>query len=195
MRLRSFQSRDRGTRRSITVGGEPWTVSERDAPDIPGARTPMCLVFESQAAVRRSWTFPPNWRDMQDGALWRLSELTASRSSLLDKLQTVFISSIVAQETASTLIAAARGVFEENRDERDQLKATILQCRATRREIHDIVASYAREERAAGKSAIDVLSSLEAPLQHTAFVVSDPPRTERLESDIARWCDEGFRAA
>ena len=195
MSLDSFQSRERGDQRGIIVEGELWTVSERDARDVPGARAPMCLVFESPEAVRRSWSFPRNWRDMDDRALWRLSELTASSSSVMDALQTAFISSIVAQETASVLIAAVKGVLAEQRELRDQLKRTVLRCRAARRETHGIVASYARDERAAGKSVADVWNSLDAPLQHTAFVVSDPKRADRLASDVARWCDEEFDAA
>lgn len=195
MRSSSLQLPDRGEGRGIVVDDELWTVSERDARDVPGARAAMCLVFESQAAVRRTWSFPRNWRDMEDSALWRLSELTASRSRLMDELQTAFISSIVAQETASILIAAAKGALAEQRNQRDQLKANILRCRVSRRETHDIVANYARDERAAGRSATDVLKSLDAPLQHTAFVVSDPERAARLASDVARWCDKEFEAA
>ena len=191
----SFEPPDRGDRRSFVVAGELWSVSERDAERVPGARAPTCLVFESQGAVRRAWSFPANWRDMDDSALWRLSELTASTSARMDALQRAFITSIIAQNTAGAVIAALRGALEENRALREQRKSIIQLCRAARQESHDIVAEYARQERAAGKSATDVLKNLDATLRKTAFVMNDPQRTARLASDVARWCDEGFQAA
>lgn len=182
-------------RRTFTVAGDLWSVSERDASGVPGARAPTCLVFESQGTVRRCWSFPPNWRDMDDSALSRLNESTTSSSVLIEALQTAFITSIVAERTAAALLATVRGVLAENRALRDQRKALLLRCRAARRESHELVATYARLERTAGATAADALKNLAAPVENAAFVVSDPQRTERLVSDVARWCDEEFRAA
>ena len=191
----SGRSLDSPDRRTLWVDDELWNVSERDATGVPGARAAMCLIFESQAAVRRSWSFPPNWREMEDSALWRLSELTSSKSALIEALQTAFITSIIAHRTATRLIARTKGVLVESRALREQRKTIVRQCRAAREETHHCVTSYAREGRAAGKSVADILSSLLAPLKHTEFVVSDPQRSARLASDVARWCDEEFRAA
>lgn len=182
-------------RRKFTVSGELWSVSERDARDVPGARALTCLVFESQDTVRRCWSFPPNWRDMDDSALGRLNESTMSSSTLIESLQTAFITSIVAERTAAELLVAVRGVLEENRALRDQRRVLLLCCRAARRESHELVATYARLERTAGASVAEAVKNLAAPVQTAAFVVSDPQRTERLVSDVARWCDEEFRAA
>ena len=189
---RSFDSPDR---RTFWVENEVWSVSERDATGVPGARAATCLIFESQSAVRRSWSFPPNWREMDDSALWRLSELTTSRSTLMDALQTIFITSIIAQRTATALIARIKGIRAENRTLRLERKIIVRRCRAAREQTRHGVANYAREGRAAGKSEADILSSLVDPLEHTAFVVSDPQRSARLASDVARWCDEEFSAA
>ena len=187
--------RDREAQRRFQVAGELWSVSERDTQSVPGARAPKCLVFESQAAVRRAWSYPGNWRDMDDSALWRLSELTASKSALIEGMTRAFISSIVAQRRASDLISTARASLEQNRAMREQRKALIQQCRVARRESHDGVANYARDARAAGKSESDVLDNLDAPLGQAAFVVNDPQRSARLISDVKRWCNEAFNAA
>jgi hypothetical protein len=195
MRSTSFERRDRGDHRDFLVEGELWSVTERDAKRVPGARAPTSLIFESQAAVRRAWSFPSNWRDMEDDALWRLSELTASKSALMEALQRTFITSIVAQRVASELIGRARDSLEENRAVRKEREEVILHCRAARRDTHFGVADYARQARAEGASESEVLHNLDAPLQHTAFVMNDPQRSERLASDVARWCDEEFRAA
>lgn len=195
MNARGVDARNPRNGRSFVNDGERWTVSERDASGVPGAHAATCLIFESQGVVRRAWSFPPNWRDMDDGALWRLSELAVGSSPLIDALKTAFIASIVAQRSASTVIATARVVLEENRALRSELRTRLQQCREARRVSRETVASYAREQRAAGQSAVDVLKSLDVPLQQTAFVVSDPSRAERLASDVARWCSEEFRAA
>jgi hypothetical protein len=186
---------DRGRGRSFELEGERWSVSERDAQRVPGARAPTCLIFESEGAVRRSWSVPSNWRDMDDAALWRLSELTASASRIVQALETTFISSIVAQKAASEMIRTARGSLQENRALRKQSAEIIRQCRATRQESHSGVTDYARQARANGASESDVLETLDTPLRHAAFVMDDPQRTARLASDIARWCHEEFRAA
>lgn len=191
----SLTTREREERRRFLVKGELWSVSERDTRSVPGARAAKCLVFESEAAVRRAWSYPGNWRDMDDSALWRLSELTTSNSALMEALKRAFIASIVAQRTASELIATARDSLEQNRALREECKALIQQCRAAHRESHDNVANYARDERAAGKSETDVLNNLDAPLGQAAFVVNDPQRSARLASDVTRWCNEAFNAA
>jgi hypothetical protein len=54
--------------------GVRWEVSERDAAHVPGARGPRCLVFMSDSAVRRVWTYPPTWRLLSAAALLAVSE-------------------------------------------------------------------------------------------------------------------------
>jgi len=50
-----------------------WTVSEVDGRDIPGARGPRCLVFQSENAIRRVWCCPSDWRTLGDADLAALS--------------------------------------------------------------------------------------------------------------------------
>jgi hypothetical protein len=45
-----------------------------EGPAVPGARAPRCLVFMSEAAVRRVWAYPATWRDLSPDALLALSE-------------------------------------------------------------------------------------------------------------------------
>jgi hypothetical protein len=54
--------------------GVRWVVSERDAASVPGARGPRCLVFMSDTAVRRVWTYPATWRHLTADALLAVSE-------------------------------------------------------------------------------------------------------------------------
>jgi len=61
-----------------------WRVTERDARRDPGSRADRCLIFASEDAVRRVWTYPPTWRTMSDRELEALSwsPLGALRLSL-----------------------------------------------------------------------------------------------------------------
>ena len=51
----------------------PWTVTERDAHDVPGKRGIRCLIFASPDAVRRVWEYPADWRDLLTPSLIALS--------------------------------------------------------------------------------------------------------------------------
>ena len=50
-----------------------WTVTERDAHDVPGKRGIRCLIFASPDAVRRVWDYPAGWRDLLTPSLIALS--------------------------------------------------------------------------------------------------------------------------
>ena len=53
--------------------GVLWTVTERNAENVPGSRGPRCLIFASTEAVRRVWIYPPGWRDLLTPSLIALS--------------------------------------------------------------------------------------------------------------------------
>ena len=50
-----------------------WTVTERDAFEVPGKRGDRCLIFASSDAVRRVWDYPVGWRDLLTPSLIALS--------------------------------------------------------------------------------------------------------------------------
>lgn len=73
---------------SVDAGGEPalvrfvqiagdtwheWTVVEVDARNVPGTRGEHCLVFSRRDCIRRVWTYPLDWRTLDDAALAVLS--------------------------------------------------------------------------------------------------------------------------
>ena len=53
--------------------GVYWKVSEVDGRTIPGARGPRCLVFQSEIAIRRVWSYPGDWRTLGDADLAAVS--------------------------------------------------------------------------------------------------------------------------
>lgn len=62
--------RDEG--RHITIDGESWVVYERP-PEAFDRRQSPSLVFECRTAIRRVRDYPPNWRQLADDVLERLS--------------------------------------------------------------------------------------------------------------------------
>ena len=57
----------------LDEAGVLWTVTERNAENLPGSRAPRCLIFASTEAVRRVWVYPPEWRDLLTPSLIALS--------------------------------------------------------------------------------------------------------------------------
>jgi hypothetical protein len=46
------------------ASGTCWQVTEVSGRSVPGARGETCLIFESDAAIRRVWHYPEHWRDL-----------------------------------------------------------------------------------------------------------------------------------
>ena len=55
------------------ASGTRWRVTEVSGRYVPGARGESCLVFESEAAIRRVWHYPPTWRDLPEPELIEVS--------------------------------------------------------------------------------------------------------------------------
>ena len=49
-------------------------MREMDATNIPGARANRCLIFDSEGVVRRAWSFPRSWAELDDDSIWALLE-------------------------------------------------------------------------------------------------------------------------
>jgi hypothetical protein len=71
---------ERGHRRRVVLDGEGtrWTVSERPAGQVPGARAERSLVFDSERRCFRVWDYPASWSNLADGELLVLGRLPAA---------------------------------------------------------------------------------------------------------------------
>lgn len=49
--------------------GTVWQITESNSQDVPGAKAPSCLIFDSQSICRRYWKYPPDWRVLTDDGL------------------------------------------------------------------------------------------------------------------------------
>ena len=64
---------DRPQRAFIDVDHVAWIVRECVAPRDACPRGTRCLIFESEGRARRVWTYPSNWRELDEAELARLS--------------------------------------------------------------------------------------------------------------------------
>jgi hypothetical protein len=71
---RDISPAPRDIERVVQRGLDQWRVHEMDARAVPGARASTCLICESIEVIRRLWTFPSDWRVLDDDALWELCE-------------------------------------------------------------------------------------------------------------------------
>lgn len=176
-----------------------WYVREIDATQLPGAPRPSSLVFECDAAIRRVWIFPANWRQLDDASLWRLTEVSPVVPTDADwrvELQSIFMTSVVAeQQAARAAVELARIVRAENRRLRDRRHQLLEACRTSREMLRTTVRRFAREMREAGMSQPVALGQLTARIEAVAFVFRDDAGIARLKQDVARWCAQEFQAA
>ena len=56
-------------KRWVVREGERSLVAEADARDVPGAQGPNCLIFETEALMRRIWHYPADWNQLEDSRL------------------------------------------------------------------------------------------------------------------------------
>jgi hypothetical protein len=66
-------STDPGRTRVIEEGGHRWTVAEAE---FPTSANPLgrCLLFTSDAVIRRVRTYPADWYERTDAALYQVSQ-------------------------------------------------------------------------------------------------------------------------
>lgn len=186
--------------RLVRHEGQTWHVREINATQRPGAPRSSSLVFECDAAVRRVWAFPANWRQLDDDSLWRLTEVSPvvvpAEVDWRVELQSIFMTSVIAEQEASrAAIELSRIVRAENRRLRDHRQQFLEACRTSREALQATVRRFAREMSDAGMSQPAALSQLSARIEVVAFVLRDEAGIERLKQDVARWCALEFEAA
>jgi hypothetical protein len=77
MRLSRLIQDVRPGERLVERGDRHWTLREMDARAVPGARAPRCLICESTEVIRRLWSYPNDWRQLDDLQLATLCEGSA----------------------------------------------------------------------------------------------------------------------
>ncbi len=127
-----------------------WRVYEVSTESVPGAVAARCLIFDSEATVRRCWVYPDDWYTLSDDALWALlvtQQVRRYTPPVHDSVPPTHPAITAAAETVATaqaLAAEARSILDTNRALRRQRDELLTSCRE----------SNCRESRAALLAAV-----------------------------------------
>jgi hypothetical protein len=175
--------------REIVGDGMRWRVREVDTTHVPGARAPRCLIFEAEGVVRRVWTYPENWAELNESDLGRLLDVVRpySHSGAGPEAVTEFTRSLLAQ------LRIAR---ESNSTLRAEQRELLSSCRATREQMHDAVRLYAATLRRNGVPPERALVLLKAAVQDgLKNACTDEPVAEQVLHEGVEWCIAAYYAA
>jgi hypothetical protein len=145
--------------RQILGDGIQWHVHEANAAHVPGARRDRCLIFDSDGIVRRVWTYPADWMNLTDDALWALVDGTGvppgdqapargpERRHSPRALPSVIA---VAAELARSRAIAAELAVTADESHHEALARASERCDELRRSLHIAVNTYAETLRGNG---------------------------------------------
>jgi hypothetical protein len=138
--------------RTISREQLEWRVYEANTRAVPGAPADSCLIFNSDAIVRRCWAFPENWASLDDDALWGLLGDGANRSAVRPPARDAVMQSgpqLVVGTPSDSESRLRRDSTRALREERDALLAS---CPVSRAAMLDAVGRYAAMLKKSGVS-------------------------------------------
>ena len=193
--------------RELTRDDMTWRVREADTSDCPGARAAKCLIFDGDGIVRRAWSYPENWAELDDETLWSLLE--TPRPKPLDPSPAARQESAaegthpaVAEATANC--ARSRSLLVElsmfraaNRAASPEPRSLIGDCWRVRRAMRDAIEAYARSLRSSGVAPEHALVRIKAALKDGigAAEACEEPAAEELVGDGVAWGIAAYYAA
>lgn len=133
------------TRELVRLGSR-WRVRELDASAVPGARGSRCLIFESEAVVRRFWSYPRDWANLSDDRLWQIVEPPTEQAASTY----AGVPSHAVAERARTLLEDLRSRRERCYSAGDSGWSLLEGCGDTRHEMEHAVRAYADRLRRDG---------------------------------------------
>jgi len=128
-----------------------WRVYEVSTLAVPGAPVPRCLIFDSDAVVRRCWIYPADWAKLDDEALWTLLSDSTKRPAATvhtmpatgTPLDEIVQSTVELIATSRSLASESRLLRDSNRALREERKALLESCHESRAALFEAVARYA----------------------------------------------------
>jgi len=145
--------------RDILGDGIQWHVHEANAAHVPGARRDRCLIFDSDGIVRRVWTYPSDWMNLTDDALWSLidsagvpladrapARATERRHTPSGQPSVIAVAAELARTRA---IAAELAVIADDGYEKEVARAS-ERCEELRRSLRMAINAYAETLRRNG---------------------------------------------
>jgi hypothetical protein len=131
--------------RTLSIDRSQWRVYEVSALAVPGAPATYCLIFDSDVVVRRCWTYPADWAQLDDRALWALLGESpvirppATQDATLDALAQSATTLIA---TSLSLASTSRLLLDANRMLREQRSDLLESCHSSRDILLRAVAQY-----------------------------------------------------
>jgi len=183
-----------------------WSVHETDASQCPGARGERCLIFDGDGIVRRVWSHPDNWAELDDDALWALLQavppkavdVPASVAPAFDAAdQPAVAASVEACIHARSLLVEVSLILGENRALRDEQAALLEDCRRVHHIMQLTIEAYVQTLRDDGvppeRALVLVKSAVHQGLG--AANATDEPVAEELVGDGVSWAIAAYYAA
>jgi len=185
--------------RELTHDGVAWRVREADTSESPGARAAGCLIFDADGIVRRAWSYPRDWAELDDDALWAVLEVPQPKP--LDRapaaLRTLSASGThpaVAEATANcarsrSLLVELSILHAANRAASWERRALLDECHRVRRAMREAIEAYARSLRSSGVAPEHALVLIKAALDDGLGTAQarEEPLAEELVGDGVAW--------
>lgn len=187
--------------RDLRHQGIAWRVREMDAKHIPGARADRCLIFDSEGVVRRAWSYPRAWAELDDESIWALldRELPAPLATFRFERRATARGDHATVVTAARVAANTRAFFngiEEfpPEDEMESEDFPVGKLGRSRKQLRAAITNYASALRLTGttpektivlvKSA--VAEGIEQAPECAEYITKD------LTDDAVRWCIRAY---
>jgi hypothetical protein len=191
--------------REFERNGVHWSVRELGGAEPSGLRVSRCLIFDSEAIVRRVWVYPADWDQLGDDQLWQLMcgvvhvvapfveshVVTAIDERSVSTLEAetaaraqALLAEIALLRTANhRLMEAHRALRESCREQRDAMRRAV-----------EAFASTMRAEGVAPEKAIVRIKDAVTGGVGPATAVEDPD-AESMLHDAVTWGIAAYYAA
>jgi hypothetical protein len=190
--------------RELFREGVLWSVHEANTSHVPGARGRRCLIFDSDTVVRRVWSFPTDWHELDDDALWALiarpAPSSARGASTRAPTEPFASAMALAEETTATARALVKQIStlrEANRTLLSENSTLRAQCQDGRCAMRHTVEAYASAMRAEGLAPEVAIVRIKTAVIDAvgAASVADDPDAETVMRDAVAWGIAAYYAA
>jgi hypothetical protein len=192
--------------RELNHDGLLWVVREVETENVPGARAGRCLLFESDAVVRRVWEYPADWAERSDAFLRGLVERRQSpRGGRMLHLANAEDSQSTSEVLGGPMAVTSRTrllLSEVTRVERArnveglERERLLERCGERRAEMRAAVRAYAEALRRDGippeRALVFIKSAMQAGI---AAAVMPEASAEAVLHEGVEWCIAAYYAA